>query len=562
MRVALVQLNPTVGDLDGNTHLITQGVAQNAQADLIVFSELCVCGYPPRDLLLRERFVEKCERTAAKIGASVAGPSTVVLGTPFVREDGRFANGLIAYREGREIARYAKRLLPTYDVFDEDRYFVAGTRPAVIDVDGIPVGLSICEDVWRGNDAGYAGRYAGVPDPVDELVRAGARVIVNASASPFVLGKWDKHTEILSEHAAKHRVPVLAVNQVGANDDLIFAGRSAAVDATGALVGRAVAFENDALIVEIGTDRRVTAETELVEVSDEKAVWNALVLGVRDYFTKTGSRPSAIIGLSGGIDSALTAAVAARALAPENVLGVRMPGKYSSQHSLDDAADLAVRLGVELITVPIEAPFAGFGGVIDTAFDEIGTRRLSADLPDLTEENLQSRVRGTIVMTLSNRTGALVLTTGNKSEAAVGYCTLYGDMNGGLAVLSDVPKMLVYRLSRWLNEHPNEAGFDRPPIPESTIEKPPSAELAPDQKDEDSLPDYPTLDRLIELYVDERRSVDAVVEAMSDRLSADESRRICALIDRNEYKRWQAAVGLKVTRVAFGPGRRMPIARR
>ncbi|MEM7756367.1 MAG: NAD(+) synthase [Planctomycetota bacterium] len=293
---------------------------------------------------------------------------------------------------------------------------------------------------------------------------------------------------------------------------------------------------------------------------DEEAVWRALVVGVRDYLGKTGfSR--VIVGLSGGIDSALTAAVGAAALGAENVLGVRMPGKYSSEHSLTDAAELAERLGVGLVTVPIEGAFGAFGGSLDAAFGELGERRLGESLPDLTEENLQSRVRGTVVMSLSNRTGGLVLTTGNKSEFAVGYCTLYGDMNGGLAVLSDVPKTLVYRVCRWVNEHHEACGFDRPPIPESTIEKPPSAELAPGQKDEDSLPAYVVLDRLIELYIDERRSIESVVAGLDGRLDDDEVRRVCRLIDLNEYKRRQAAVGLKVTKVAFGPGRRMPIAR-
>ncbi len=567
MRIGLAQINPTVGDLETNAGLIRAAMdragAHAGGCDLLVFPELCVCGYPPRDLVLHRHFIEGCEAVTRELGTSTSGGMAVVLGLPARRADGRLANALSVWRDGREIARYEKRLLPTYDIFDEDRYFEPGREPAVIEVAGVKVGLSVCEDLWKGADAGFSDRYLDAPDPVAELAALGARVIVNPSASPFVLGKRRRHLELLASHATRHRATVVSVNQVGGNDDLIFDGRSCVVNPDGAIAARAGAFEEDLVVVEIDPDRGVAGAESLPtheRESPEEMVWRALVLGVRDYVGKTGFQ-KAIIGLSGGIDSALTAALAVAALGPESVLGVSMPGKYSSDHSRSDALDLADRLGIRMITTPITGPFDGFAGVLDGAFGELGERRLGESLPDLTEENLQSRVRGTIVMALSNRTGALVLTTGNKSEFAVGYCTLYGDMNGGLAVLSDLPKTLVYRVSNWINEHAASMGLARPPIPEATITKPPSAELAPGQKDEDSLPAYEVLDAIIDLYVEQRASVAQVREALGDRADADTIRRVCRLIDLNEYKRRQAAVGLKVTHVAFGPGRRMPIAR-
>jgi NAD+ synthase (glutamine-hydrolysing) len=567
MRIGLAQINPTVGDLETNAGLIRAAMVR-AQGelggcDLLVFPELCICGYPPRDLVLHRHFVERCEEVTRELGGAAPAGMTVVLGLPARRGDGRLANALSVWRDGTEIARYEKRLLPTYDIFDEDRYFEPGRAPAVIEIGGVKVGLSVCEDLWKGADAGFADRYLDAPDPVAELAALGARVIVNPSASPFVLGKRRRHLELLASHATRHRATVVSVNQVGGNDDLVFDGRSCVVNPDGSIAARAAAFEEDLVIVDVHADRGVAGGEDLPRdehESPEEMVWRALVLGVRDYVRKTGFR-KAIIGLSGGIDSALTAALAVAALGPESVLGVSMPGKYSSDHSKSDAADLADRLGVRMITTPIAEPFDGFAGVLDPAFGELAERRLGETLPDLTEENLQSRVRGTIVMALSNRTGALVLTTGNKSEFAVGYCTLYGDMNGGLAVLSDIPKTLVYRVSNWINTNAEAMGFARPPIPEATITKPPSAELAPGQKDEDSLPAYEVLDAIIDLYVEQRASVARVREAIGGRADAETIRRVCRLIDLNEYKRRQAAVGLKVTHVAFGAGRRMPIAR-
>lgn len=574
MRTALIQFNPTIGDIAGNAARMA-ALAEQAQADraeLVVFPELAICGYPPRDLLLHEGFVAACGRAAKAFGEGHSAGCTVVFGCPLPvdRDDpGRgIANSLLAYHDGAMVDYYDKRLLPTYDVFDEDRYFEPGERAVVIEVptaDGVRrVGLSICEDLWKGEDAGFALRYRREPDPVAELVRAGAEVIVSPSASPFVLGKGKKHREILTTHAARHGVAVLAVNQVGGNDDLVFDGHAAAYGPG----GRALAFGPgfaEALVLMDVPEREAGRPPApaggpvdpLLTTPDEELLFRALVLGTRDYLGKTG-HARAIVGLSGGIDSAVTAAIAAAALGAENVLGVAMPGKYSSGHALTDARDLAERLGVRCITAPIAPPFDGFGACLDASLAELGERTLGGALPDITEENLQSRVRGTILMALSNRTGALVLTTGNKSELAVGYCTLYGDMNGGLAVLSDVTKLQVYALARWMNAQSAHAGFARAPIPASSIDKPPSAELAPDQRDQDSLPAYEVLDEVIERYVEHKQSVSRI--ARETGFDGAVVARVARLVDLSEYKRKQTAVGIKVSSVAFGSGRRVPIA--
>jgi NAD+ synthetase len=462
---------------------------------------------------------------------------------------------------------YDKRLLPTYDVFDEDRYFEPGDRAVVIDVPtsaGVRrVGLSICEDLWKGEDAGFALRYQRRADPVAEVVRARAEVLVSPSASPFVLGKGRRHRSILTKHATRHGIFVASVNQVGGNDDLVFDGHAAVYDPQGRALGFGPGFEESVVLLDIpphaaGTSGAGEAPTDPVLSSpDEELLFRALALGTRDYLRKTG-HSKAIIGLSGGIDSAVTCAIAAAALGSENVLGVAMPGKYSSGHALADALELARRLGVRCVTAPIGKPFDGFRTTLDATFGELGARTLGEQLPDLAEENLQSRARGTILMAISNRTGAIVLTTGNKSELAVGYCTLYGDMNGGLAVLSDVTKIQVYKLARWLNAQHARAGFSAPPIPDSTITKPPAAELAPDQRDEDSLPPYAVLDEVVERYVEQKQSISRITsETGFDRNLVA---RIARLIDTAEYKRKQYAVGIKVTSVAFGSGRRVPIA--
>ena len=567
MKLALAQVNPTVGDVAGNSAMIVRTIrdARERGVDLLVFPEMVVCGYPPRDLLHHEGFVEACEDAARAIGTAETRGIAVVLGLPLrvgakTGADGSasISNSLMVYRDNEQIAYYDKRLLPTYDVFDEDRYFEAGDRAVVIDIAGERVGLAICEDMWQGRDAGFSSAYDEAADPIAELAKAGARTVVVPSASPFVLGKGLRHREIVRAHATRHRLTMASVNQVGGNDDLIFDGHACVIGPDGSMLAAARGFKEQLLVLESDATRFGEVDDPVAKADTNRLLFEALKLGVRDYCRKTGFK-KAVIGLSGGIDSALTAAIGAAALGSENILGVMMPGPYSSGHSLTDARDLGERLGVKTVSAPIGPGHNGIGGVLDSVFGEIGEPALGERRPDLTEENLQSRVRGAMIMAVSNRTGAIVLTTGNKSELAVGYCTLYGDMNGGLAVLSDVPKTRVFALSKWMNEHWESLGFAKPPIPENTITKPPSAELAPDQKDSDSLPEYEVLDEIVDRHVERKQSAATIVRETG--FVADEVARICRLIDRNEYKRRQMATGLKVTGVAFGPGRRVPIAR-
>lgn len=563
MRLALAQINPTVGDIGGNAERITRRIqeAKAAGCDVVVFPELAVCGYPPKDLLMQEGFVGECAAAAAGIGRGHTGGITAIFGVPLALGGaGRIANALVAYRDGKLLAEYAKRLLPTYDIFDEDRYFTPGDAPAVIEAGGHRIGLSICEDLWKGEDAGFAQRYAGARDPVPDLVAAGATIIVNPSASPFVLGKGRKHRQILCGHARRHGCFVAAVNQVGGNDELIFDGHAAVFDPRGRLVGAGPGFAEHMLIVDVpepGGRELPEVEDPLAGAGDEELLFRALVLGTRDYCRKTGFT-AAVLGISGGIDSAVVAALGVAALGAEHVTGLVMPGVYSSEHSKADAFELARRLNMRSLTAPIDPPVAGFRASIDPVFEMMGAARLGEALPDLTEENVQSRARGTLLMTFSNRTGAIVLTTGNKSELAVGYCTLYGDMNGGLAVISDVGKLQVYRLARWMNANFARCGFAAAPIPESSITKPPSAELRPNQTDQDSLPAYEVLDEIIGRYVEGRQSVSRIVAETG--IDVAVVGRVARMIDVAEYKRKQAALGLKVTTVAFGSGRRWPIA--
>jgi len=590
MRIALAQVNPTVGDIDANAELCARAaaLAEERGADLLVFPELVLCGYPPKDLLLAEGFVHACERACRTLARIVPRGMTIVLGTPTragKRAKGGIANALVALRGGTIIATYHKRLLPTYDVFDEDRYFTPGDDAVVLRVRGTSdakptaVGLSICEDLWRGEDAGFSQRYAGRADPVAALVRAGAKVIVNPSASPFVVGKGKRHRAILRGHAKKHGVWVAAVNQVGGNDDLVFDGHAAVYDPSGTLVAAGRGFGDDLVCIDVPAGGGKTSKASrakalssaampakaarvadpLLSASEPELIFRALVLGVRDYCLKTGFR-SAVIGLSGGIDSAVTAAIAVAALGPTNITGLLMPGPYSSDHSISDALDLAARLGITTATLRVTGAVDAFRPMLDPAFTANHLAALGATLPDLAEENLQSRVRGTAIMAWSNRSGAIVLTTGNKSEMAVGYCTLYGDMNGGLAVLSDVTKQMVYAMACWMTEHFEHAGFAVAPIPVGSIDKPPSAELRPNQTDQDSLPEYAVLDEILQRAVEGRESPATI--ARRTRIDAATVRRVMRLIDLSEYKRRQAATGLKVTSVAFGTGRRMPIAQR
>lgn len=562
MRIALAQINPTIGALEQTAEAMAGFIARarEASADLVVFPELAISGYPPKDLLLQEGFVVACERIAGEIARKHSAGITIIAGCPR-RIDNELRNSLVAMRDGAIVAWYDKRLLPTYDVFDEDRYFEPGHEAVVVEVADRRVGLSLCEDLWRGEDVGFSGRYLREDDPVTELVNAGAELIVNPSASPFVLGKGRRHRELLRRHAVAHRVPIAAVNQVGANDELVFDGHSRVFDGAGRLVTAGPGFEEALVVCDLhfeGPELEAPEPDPRLEASAEALTFGALRLGIADYCRKTGFK-HVLLGVSGGIDSAVVAALAVAALGAENVLGIAMPGPYSTGHALDDARALCDSLGMRMVTIPIEPGMRGAEAAIDPAFTELGEATLGSTRPDITEENLQSRLRGMVTMTVSNRTGALVLTTGNKSELAVGYCTLYGDMNGGLAVINDVTKLEVYALARWMNQHHAECGFASPPIPQNTIDKPPSAELAPDQLDSDSLPPYEVLDEIVRRFIERHQSRATIVRETG--FDDGVVRRVLRMIDVNEYKRKQLATGIKVSGVAFGFGRRMPIAR-
>ena len=545
MKVALAQLNPTIGDIEGNRRRILDACRRAARlgADLVVTPELSLIGYPPKDLLLKPRFIADnlaaFEQLVGEVGrtALVVGyvdRTTGPRGLPL-------HNTAALVAGGRVLARKYKSLLPTYDVFDEMRYFEPGGGPEVAALGGLRIGLSICEDIWTQEEAGPTARhYHG--NPIAELVRAGADVLVNISASPFVMGKFAQRAALVRAQAVRYQRPVVYVNQVGGNDELIFDGASFAMNAAGEIVGQLPAFNEDLGVVDLpGGPPGGLAELP----ADVEALRLALVLGIRDYMHKCGFK-DVVLGLSGGIDSSLVACLAAEAVGPEHVVGVAMPSRFSSSHSLEDARAVAANLGIRFRVVPIDGPHGAFEAALAEAF--AGRR------PDIAEENVQARVRGTILMALSNKFGYLVLSTGNKSEVGVGYCTLYGDMAGGLAAISDVPKTLVYTLSRHLNTV--HAGS---PIPERVFTKAPSAELRPNQTDQDSLPPYDVLDAVLDLYVRQERSYDEIVAAGFDPATAA---KVIRLVDLSEYKRRQAAPGLKVTSRAFGFGRRMPIAQR
>jgi NAD+ synthetase len=541
VKIALAQINTTVGDLDGNEARIraVYSQAQAAGAELVLVPELATTGYPPRDLLLRPAFIRRNLDVVHRLAAST-GPAGLLLG--FVGENsnrpGREATNAVALlQNGQILATRAKTLLPTYDVFDEDRYFEPATENTPVPFNGQLLGLTICEDLWNDEDFWQDRRYR--RNPAAELVAAGAQILCNISASPWHLGKNRIRHAMLASLVAKLNRPLLYCNLVGGNDELVFDGGSLAFNAHGQLIARAEPFAADFVLC----DTVASPPAQPLDLPDEEKLHRALVLGLRDYLHKCGFR-SALLGLSGGIDSALTACLAAEALGPENVHGVSLPSQFSSQGSLDDARDLARNLGIRYDVLPIQPAFESVRSQLAPLF--------AGRVEDVTEENLQARLRGVLLMALSNKFGALLLTTGNKSEMAVGYCTLYGDMCGGLAVISDVPKTMVYRLAHWLNRR-------REVIPGASITKPPSAELRPNQTDQDSLPPYDLLDRILEAYVVEGRSVADILEAGFDPAAV---RRIVRLIDQSEYKRRQAAPGLKVTTKAFGVGRRIPIAQR
>lgn len=542
----MAQINATVGDIEGNAARIIRAIrqAREAGATLLLTPELAVVGYPPKDLVLRRSFIERNVNAVEQIAAECRG-ITVIVGfcQPDPAGEGKgIFNSAAVCRNGVVETTYAKNLLPTYDVFDESRYFSPGRGVRIINLDDggkqLRAGLTICEDIW--NNRQFEGRRVYGIDPVVETVRAGAQIVLNLSASPYRAGVELERESLFAGEIREQHVPLLYVNQVGGNDDLIFDGASIAIDARGAVIARGRAFEEDLLIVDLAAPdaNRIEAQPERID-----AIRRALVLGLRDYVYKCGFE-KVVLGLSGGIDSALTAALAVEALGSKNVHGVALPSRFSSAHSIEDAAALAKNLRIELVVTPIED--------IHRACEASLAPQFSGLPRGVAEENLQARIRGMLVMAFSNKFGWLLLTTGNKSELAVGFCTLYGDMCGGLAVLSDVPKTVVYELARDINRRAGRAL-----IPQRTIDKVPSAELRENQTDQDTIPPYDVLDAILEQYVERDLSPAEIVASGFDRATVE---RIVFMVDHSEYKRKQAAIGLKVTSRAFGSGRRMPVA--
>jgi len=543
VKIALGQINPTVGDFSGNAAKIIDFSqrAQSAGAGLILFPELSVCGYPPRDLVERSSFVARNQETAARIAAETRGIAVICgLVTPAQSDTGKAVmNSAALLMDGRIAFVQSKMLLPTYDVFDEMRNFAPARSQELFSFCGKRMALTICEDAW--NDKQFWSRRLYAADPVASLMQAGGNFLLNISGSPFWIGKRELRHDMLASIALQHKVPVAFVNQVGGNDSLVFDGSSLVLNPEGKIISQGRSFEEDLIYFDSNS---LTGEMHEQIAGDDASAYAALVLGTRDYMRKCGFH-KAIIGLSGGIDSALTAVIAADAVGPENVIGVGMPGPYSSRGSIEDARILAQNLGIRFELLSINPAYEAYRQTLQGVF--------AGQAEDVTEENIQSRARGTLLMALSNKLGAIVLSTGNKSELGVGYCTLYGDMVGGLAVISDVPKTLVYRLSHYVNSR-------RAVIPQATLEKPPSAELRPDQKDSDSLPPYEILDAVLEDYVEDSHPAERIA---ADRgFDIEVVRRVIRMVDRAEYKRQQAAPGLKISPKAFGYGRRFPIAAR
>jgi NAD+ synthase (glutamine-hydrolysing) len=541
VRIALGQINTVVGDFSGNSEKIIE-YAQRARSggvELILFPELSICGYPPRDLVERPSFVQRNWQTLQTIARETQGIGVVCgLVTAAKSSTGKSVqNSAALLRDGKVVFVQSKRLLPTYDVFDEMRNFAPADHQELIGIGETQLALTICEDAW--NDKHFWDRRLYGIDPVEDLIGAGGKVLLNISASPFYLGKRELRRDMLATIAKNYGVPVAMVNQIGGNDSLVFDGSSLAIGPNGDVIAQAKSFEEDLVCFDTESS---TGDMHSRDEGLESSAYSALVLGTRDYVHKCGFR-QVVLGLSGGIDSALTACIGVDALGRENVVGVGMPGPYSSQGSIDDAEQLARNLGIRFEMVPIGGIFESYRSALAPVF---------AGTPSgVAEENIQARIRGSLLMGVSNNFGCLLLTTGNKSELGVGYCTLYGDMCGGLAVISDVPKTLVYRLANFVNSR-------APVIPRSTIDKPPSAELRPDQKDSDSLPPYEALDTILEEYVAENISPRAIADAHG--YSIELVQKVACMVDRSEYKRQQAAPGLKISEKAFGFGRRYPIA--
>lgn len=550
MKIAIAQLNPTIGDLTGNAQqILTAAYQANGEGvRLLLTTELSLCGYPPRDLLMQPSFVEAIASTLTQLARDLPPQLAVLVG--MVEANGRSQDGgkplfnSTALLEGGKVQQiFHKRLLPTYDVFDEDRYFEPGLQSNSFTLDGVRVGVTICEDLW--NDEEFWGKRNYTANPIADLASQGVDFIVNLSASPYSMGKQRLRESMLQHGSRRYRQPIIYANQVGGNDDLIFDGSSVAFNRQGEMVGRAKAFAEDLVILEFDSaqkDLRIGAIAPQPE-NDDAEIWLALVLGVRDYVRKCGFSKG-VIGLSGGIDSSLVAAIATVALGPANVLGILMPSPYSSDHSISDALELAQNLGIQTHTLPI--------GKLMHTYDETFADLFAGTEFGIAEENIQSRIRGNLLMAISNKFGHLLLSTGNKSEMAVGYCTLYGDMNGGLAVIADVPKTRVYAICRWLNQE-NEL------IPAHILSKPPSAELKPGQVDQDSLPPYEILDDILDRLIHHHQSPAEILAAGHESAVVA---RVVRLVKIAEFKRKQAPPGLKITDRAFGTGWRMPIASR
>ncbi|HVU47304.1 MAG TPA: NAD+ synthase [Terracidiphilus sp.] len=542
MKIALAQIDPTVGDFTGNLEKIVEASSRAVAlgARLTVFSELAICGYPPADFLEKPSFLARCREAVDELAEATRDLPTAVLSgvaLPAPGHGGKPAvNAAVLLDRGRLLLEQHKRLLPFYDVFDEQRYFAPAKSQQVIELDGVRLAVTICEDAW--NDKNFWQRRLYTVDPMEELMRQNPALHVNLSSSPFWHSKRAVRREMLAAIARRDGIPVLLCNQVGGNDSLIFDGSSLALNGRGELIAQAASFKEDLVVLDPFAAPAIPAPDD----DDTEAAYRALVLGTRDYVRKCGFK-KALVGLSGGIDSALVAAIATEALGPENVIGIGMPSPYSSSGSIDDSRRLAANLGIRFEVIGITGLFEEYKHALAPLF--AGTK------PDLTEENIQSRTRGVLLMALSNKFGALVLTTGNKSEMAVGYCTLYGDMVGALAVIGDLVKTRVYAVCNWLNR-------EKEIIPAAILEKPPSAELRPDQRDTDSLPPYDVLDPIVEAYVERYETPESIAEANG--FPIELVQQVVRLIERSEYKRQQAAPVLKVTSKSFGMGRRFPIA--
>jgi len=540
MKIALAQINPIIGDFKYNTERMMGFIekAKGLSCDLIIFSELVISGYPPRDLLERQDFVAANLNHFHKIVESVRGIG-VVCGfadeNPS-QEGNPLHNSAVLFEKGKVLHQVHKRLLPAYDVFDETRYFEPGAEYSPFFYKDCKIGLTICEDIW--NDKDLFPRRLYPVDPVARMIKEGADLIINISASPYCAGKREFKWDMLANISKKYNVPLLYVNQVGGNDSVLFDGISMAFDSTGRMAARARDFEEDMVVFETETQE---GELHPVTGTDAESVLKALIMGTRDYVRKCGFA-RALVGLSGGIDSALTACIAVQALGKENVMGVFMPSQYTSKENFEDTESLARNLGIELVRVPISGLFEKYLQELSPVFKDVAT--------EVTGQNIQARIRATLLMALSNKLGHLVLSTGNKSEAAVGYCTLYGDMSGGLAVISDVPKAMVYELAHLINK-------DGEVIPARILQKAPSAELRPDQLDQDDLPPYEILDGILKAYIEDNKGPDEITAMGFD---SSIVRDVIKRVDSNEYKRYQAPPGLKVTTKSFGYGRRYPLA--